>query len=53
MNIFRTCAGTDGIFKTTFYTSDQPGKYIGIINARSGTGRLGNSSFTIQVVQPE
>jgi hypothetical protein len=41
--------GANGKSQVSFYTSDQPGKYVGVIQGITGNGEAGSQSFTFEV----
>jgi len=43
--------GTDGKAQVSFYTSDKPGKYIGVLQGLTYIGQAGSSVFTFDVVK--
>jgi len=43
--------GPDGKARATFYTSDKPGKYIGVVQGLTGNGLVGSRYFMFDVVR--
>jgi hypothetical protein len=41
--------GTDGKARATFYTSDKPGKYIGVVQGMAANGQAGRQYFSFEV----
>jgi len=41
--------GADGKYSATFYTSDKPGRYIGVIEGISANGEAGTGYFSFEV----
>jgi hypothetical protein len=41
--------GVDGKAKATFFTSDKPGKYIGVVQGMAANGQAGRQYFTFEV----